>query len=85
VLLFFLLIQAGYAHKKEILSFAGFDSGAVAGAEDSRVDLASLKNQAVDNLENQGGGVKENISLARVLVRAALEKNNDQGSMNNDQ
>jgi hypothetical protein len=59
---------------------AGAESGKVAGAYDTKVDLSSVKNLSAGYLENKGDKVKENVSLARVMLRAAMERNNEQRS-----
>ena len=74
VLLFALLFYGGIAHKKDIAKLAGFERGTVAGAESSNVDLANTKNSSIDFLENRADRVRENISISRVIIRAAMEK-----------
>lgn len=74
VLLFFLLFQIGFFYRKEILKIAGVESGKVAGAYSNRVDLSLVKNSSLDYLGNKGDKVKENVSFARVMLRAAMER-----------
>jgi len=74
VLLFFLLFQIGFFYKKEILEIAGVESGKVAGAYSNRVDLSLVKNSSLDYLGNKGDKVKESVSFARVMLRAAMER-----------
>jgi|GEM_PF-940826 hypothetical protein len=54
-------------------------AGIVAGAVDSRVDASLIKNSSLEYLGNQGDKVKENISLSRVIIRAAAEREGNQG------
>lgn len=74
VLLLALLFQAGFIYRDELKKLAGFESGVVAGAENKKLNLAVIKNSSIDYLGNQGDEVRENISLSRVLIRAAMEK-----------
>jgi len=78
VLLFFLLFQIGFFYRKEILEIAGVESGKVAGAYSNRVDLSLVKNSSLDYLGNKGDRVKENVSFARVMLRAAMERDINQ-------
>lgn len=79
VLLLFLLIEIGWAYRNDFKNMLGAGSGIVAGAEDSKMSLDVVRKSSVDYFENQEGKLKENISLSRVLIRAAMEKttNND--------
>jgi len=79
VLSLFLLIQAGWVYRDELKGIIGIKSGIVAGSEDSRADLDTVRNSSAGFLENQGEKVRENISLSRVLIRAAMEKSNEPG------
>jgi hypothetical protein len=76
VLLLVLLIQFGWVYKKELKGAIGIGSGTVAGAQDSKVNLGVVKNSSAGYLGNQEDKVKENISLSRVLIRAAVERSN---------
>ncbi|MDI6777646.1 MAG: hypothetical protein QMD77_00480 [Patescibacteria group bacterium] len=85
VLLLVLLFQFGIIYKKEIARLAGFESGVVAGVEKSKLNLSVVKDSSLDYLGSQSDKTKESISLSRVLVRAAMERNSEQGPTNNDQ
>jgi hypothetical protein len=74
VLVLVLIFQFGLIFKNDLKKMVGFESGTVAGATDSKLDLSSVKNQSVNYLGNQGDKVKENISFSRVLIRVALER-----------
>jgi hypothetical protein len=74
VLLLVLIFQFGLVFKDDIKKIAGLDSGVVAGAEDSQVGLSDVKDSSLEYLANQKGKVRESISLSRVLIRAALER-----------
>lgn len=76
VLLFFLLFGFGFSHKKEILKLAGFESGMVAGAYNSKVSLSAVRNSSMGYLGDKEDKVRENISLSRAVLRAAVEKEN---------
>ena len=78
VLLLVLLVQIGWVYKNELKNMIGFGSGIVAGAEDSKMGLDVVRNSSIGYLGNQGDEVKENISLSRVLIKAAMEKENSQ-------
>ena len=85
VLLLFLLIEIGWAYRNELKNIAGIGSGIVAGTEDSKMSLDIIRKDSVDYFENQEGKLKENISLSRALIRAAVERNNEQGSATSGQ
>ena len=85
VLLLILLIQVGWVYKNELKRLAGLGSGIVAGAQESKIGLDVVRNSSVDYLGNQGDKLRENISLSRVFIRAAMERNNEQGSATNGQ
>jgi hypothetical protein len=74
VLLLVLIFQFGLVFKDDIKKMAGLDSGVVAGAEDNQVGLSAVKDSSLGYLANQKGKVRENISLSRVLIRAAMER-----------
>lgn len=76
VLLFFLLFGFGFFYKKEILKLAGFESGTVAGAYDSKMSLSAVRSSSMGYLEDKEDKVRENISLSRAVLRAAVEKEN---------
>ena len=80
VLLLVLIIQVGWVYKNELKGIIGIGSGIVAGAQDSKINLSVIKNSSAGYLENQGDKVKENISLSRVLIRAVMEKEGNQGN-----
>ncbi|MDD5489156.1 MAG: hypothetical protein PHP25_00540 [Candidatus Moranbacteria bacterium] len=75
VLLLVLLIQFGWVYRNELKGMIGVRSGTVAGAENSKVSLSVFKNSSVGYLGDQEDKIKENVSLSRVLIRAAMEKN----------
>lgn len=77
VLLLVLLIQFGWAYKDELKRIAGINSGFVAGAESTKINLTTLKNYPFVYFESQGEKAKENISLSRVLLKAAIERSAD--------
>lgn len=76
VLLLVLIFQFGLVFKNDIKRIAGIETGVVAGDEDSKVGLSAVKDSSLGYLANQEGKVRENISLSRVLVRAAVEREN---------
>ena len=78
VLLLVLLLEVGLAYKDEVKKLAGFESGVVAGAESTKLNLAVVKNSSLGYLGNQEDKVKENISFSRVLIRAAMEREGNQ-------
>jgi hypothetical protein len=78
VLLLVLIFQFGLVFKNDIKKFAGIDSGSVAGAEDSKVGLSSIKDSSLGYLANQEGRVRENISFSRVLIKAAIERESEE-------
>ena len=83
-LLLLLLLQVGFVFKNDIAGMVGFRVGSVAGASDSRLGLLVLKDSSLAYLEGQEGATKENISLSRVLVKAAIEKENSGNQGNNN-
>ncbi len=74
VLLLVLVIQVGWVFRDELKSAVGMKSGIVAGAEDTNLNLTAIKSFFLGYLGNQEDKVRENISLSRVLVRAAIER-----------
>ena len=74
VLLFALLFYGGIVYKKDISRLAGFKTGIVAGAENKKIGLTAVKNPSIDYLENRGDRIREGISISRVIVRAAMER-----------
>lgn len=85
MLLLALLFQAGWIYKDDLKRLAHFESGVVAGAYDIKADFSSVKNFSADYLGNKGDRVKENVSFARVVLRAAMERDKEQGPMTSDQ
>ncbi len=91
VLMLFLLGWAGIAHKEEVLRMArldssrlaGLESGIVAGAHDSKTDLSAIKKSASKYLGDEKDRIKGNVSLTRVVLRAAVEKSNQDVKNNN--
>jgi hypothetical protein len=77
VLVLVLLAQISFFFKDEIRKLAKLDSGMVAGARDSEVDLSAVKNFSLGYLENHEDKIKEDVSLSRVLIKAAMEKNSE--------
>jgi hypothetical protein len=76
VLLFAVLSIGVFLYRKDSASFPKIIGGTVAGAEDTRLaGVSSLENFTSSYFEARRGQTKENISLSRVILEAALEKN----------
>lgn len=80
VLVLVLLFQIRWVYQDKAKNLSGSESGIVAGAEDSKINLGTVKNLSSECLESERDSVKENISLSRVLLSAAVERNNKQES-----
>ncbi|HBB37393.1 MAG: hypothetical protein UX02_C0001G0293 [Candidatus Moranbacteria bacterium GW2011_GWC1_45_18] len=85
VLILVLLVQFGWIFKNELKGMIGIESGIVAGAQDSKANLDVVRNSSASYLGNQGDRVRENISISRVLIRAAIERSSEQEPANNGQ
>ncbi|OGI26674.1 MAG: hypothetical protein A2359_03280 [Candidatus Moranbacteria bacterium RIFOXYB1_FULL_43_19] len=77
VLLLFLLIEIGWVYRNELKNMVSAGSGIVAGAEDNKTGLDIVRKSSADYFDSREGKLKENISLSRVLIRAAMEKNSE--------
>jgi hypothetical protein len=76
VLLLAVLSGGVYLYKKDTSTFPGSGSGVVAGAEDVRLaGVSSFGDKTSSYLETRKGLTKQNISLSRVVLEAAIEKN----------
>ncbi|OGI25027.1 MAG: hypothetical protein A3J76_02215 [Candidatus Moranbacteria bacterium RBG_13_45_13] len=80
VLILVLLFQIGWVFQDKVKNLSDSKSGIVAGAEDSKISLRTVKNLSSECMENERDSFKENISSSRVLLGAAVERNNKQGS-----
>jgi len=78
MLLLILLFQISWVYKDELKRMAGVEAGVVAGAENNKVGLEAVRNSSIDYLGSRGDRVRENISISRVAVRAAMERNGNQ-------
>jgi len=94
MLLLILLFQISWVYKDELkriarldsrldsakraARLAGIEAGVVAGAENNKVGLEAIRNSSIDYLGSRGDRVRENISISRVAVRAAMERNGNQ-------
>jgi hypothetical protein len=85
VLLLVMLVGIGWVYRNEIKNMAGgIESGIVAGAQDSRINIDAVRNSSASYLGSQEEKIRENLSFSRVLIKAALERDNEQGSVSND-
>ena len=76
VLLLAVLSGGVYLYKKDMNAFSGSGTGVVAGAEDVRLaGISSFGDKTSSYLEIRKGLTKQNISLSRVVLEAAIEKN----------
>jgi hypothetical protein len=76
VLLFAVLSVGVFQYRKDSANFPKLGGGAVAGAQDTRLaGVSSLENFTASYFEARRGQTKENVSLSRVILEAALEKN----------
>lgn len=74
VLLMVLFFQFGFVYKKEIAGLAGFRQGVVAGVSDEKTNFSGVKKNSAEYLDGKAEKMKEKISLSRVLIRAAMER-----------
>lgn len=75
VLVFILLFQAGTVYKEDWQKYFGFQAGTVAGVSDEKIPKVSIvSSSAVEYFEGRLEKIRENFSLSRVLVRAAMER-----------
>jgi len=73
-----LVFQFGFLYKNELKKTAGFSSGIVAGAVDEISNLDEAKNFSLKYIEGEKNKIKENISLSRVFVKAAMEREKEE-------
>lgn len=85
MLLLVLVFQLGWLFSDDIREMAGLHRGIVAGASDERIKNASFSETSASGyIATQTAEAKEIISLSRVLLKAAMERDSEQGSTSSE-
>lgn len=75
VLVLILLFQAGIVYKEDWRKYLGFEMGTVAGVSNEKnTKVAVVTSSAIEYFGEQLEKIRENFSISRVLVRAAMER-----------
>jgi hypothetical protein len=81
VVLCLVLFQVAAFHKDDLMKKAGFkqNQGIVAGASDEKINsIKNVKSEADYYLSSSTDAMKESVSISKLMMRTALERNNNQ-------